>query len=123
MSNFLEFIEKNPKIYFYDKAVKQTLKHIRENYKLKTNDLEAMSFFEIYGIDLNSITKKLEFVLIIHYGLKKSISYNLYTFMLNDKLHFLAAYGDKDDVDFDLYNFCNAWRIKESKLENFNHKK
>ena len=113
MNNFLDFLEKNPKVYFYEKAIKQVLKHIKDNYKLTAFDLEAISFFEIHKIDINNIEKKLEFVLRINYGYQKSIDFNLYTFMLNDKKYFLSAYGDQKDTDFDLYNFCNAWRIRE----------
>ena len=104
LNSFLDFIRKNPKIYFYEKAIKQVLKHIREHYNLKASDLEAISFFEVHRIDFNNIEKKLEFVLRINYGFEKSIDFNLYTFILNDKMYFLSVYGDKDDANFDLYN-------------------
>jgi len=112
-NNFLNWLNNNPEIYFYEKAVKRVFKYIRNHYNINpNNDLEAIPFFEIYMI--NNIEKKLEFVFKINYTNEKSIEFELYSFILNDKLHFLTAYGDQTE-DFDMYNFCKVWRFQENK--------
>ena len=113
MNNFLDFLKNNPKVYFYDKVTKQVLKHIKEHHKLKITDLNPLSFFEIHKMDIDIANKKLEFVLKINCGLETPIECNLYTFTVDNKLHFLTVYRN-DDNDFDLYNFCGAWCVLEN---------